>query len=208
MLQYVLFDFDGTLADSKHAFIAAWNELAEQRGYQKIEMGRLEELRKLSMQERSRQMDFPLHKLPLVIPQLYRLYRRHAKDVELFAGMPELLGELKAHGCGVAVLSSNAPENIRGLLQKHGVDIPLILTSSLVFGKDRLLKRFLKEHGLRASEVLYVGDEQRDIAACKKAGVQIAWVSWGYDAHEAVEASKPDYIAHEPADLLQICRNL
>ena len=35
--------------------------------------------------------------------------------------------------------------------------------------------------------MLYVGDEQRDVAACKKAGVNVIWVSWGYDVIETVK---------------------
>jgi phosphoglycolate phosphatase len=52
--------------------------------------------------------------------------------------------------------------------------------------------------------VLYVGDEVRDIVACKKAGVKIAWVDWGYDLKEAVADEKPDYLISNPLEIISI----
>lgn len=50
-----------------------------------------------------------------------------------------------------------------------------------------MIKRFLKSKKITEKDMLYVGDEQRDVAACKKAGVNVIWVSWGYDVIETVK---------------------
>ena len=52
--------------------------------------------------------------------------------------------------------------------------------------------------------MLYVGDEQRDIVACKKNNVKVIWVSWGFDIHAVIEKENPDFIAQQPADIIEI----
>ena len=61
------------------------------------------------------------------------------------------------------------------------------------------------KQALHPSNVLYVGDEVRDIEAAKKAGIRIAAVTWGYNSKKALEAYKPDYLVTKPEELLQIC---
>jgi phosphoglycolate phosphatase len=66
----------------------------------------------------------------------------------------------------------------------------------------------LKAFQLRKEEIIYVGDEVRDIQACKKSKVQVIGASWGYDQREALILASPDYIADNPKDILKIMTNL
>ena len=50
-------------------------------------------------------------------------------------------------------------------------------------------------------EIIYVGDEMRDIEASKKVGIPVIAVSWGLNKREALESFKPDQMAHSPKDL-------
>jgi phosphoglycolate phosphatase len=84
--------------------------------------------------------------------------------------------------------------------------ITKIYCKASLFGKDKLITKFLKKYNLNASEILYVGDETRDIVACQKVGVKIAWVEWGYDTKEAAAAVNPDYLAASPRDILSVFR--
>ncbi|GAE34006.1 HAD hydrolase-like protein [Halalkalibacter akibai] len=67
MLKYVIFDFDGTLANSKDVFISAWNSLADKHNYRKINRSELDTLRRLPILERVKRLDFPIFKAPLII---------------------------------------------------------------------------------------------------------------------------------------------
>ncbi|WP_102344968.1 HAD-IA family hydrolase [Bacillus sp. Marseille-P3661] len=205
MLKYVIFDFDGTLADSKLVFIAAYNALADKHQYKKISLDDLEMLKKLSIKERAKQLQFPLYKLPFLLPQLFQLYRQSLDQIQLFKGIDELLCALKQKGYKIAIISSNSQDNIIEILERNKIGgISSILCSNRIFGKDRLIKRFLRNHKLKASEVIYVGDEQRDIKACKKAGIKMIWVGWGYDDVEVIQSSQPEYMVNNPADILKI----
>lgn len=204
-MKHIIFDFDGTLADSTQVFMSAWNTLADKYRYKKIKLDELESLKKLSIMERSKLFNFPMYKMPIFIPQFYRLYRQSIKDVHLIDGMKDLLKELKKKGYTITIISSNDQENILQFLKLNKIDtVTNVICSSRIFGKDKIIHKYLKDHQLKPSEVIYVGDEQRDIVACKKVGVPIIWVSWGYDAIEVVRSEKPDYKVYAPAEILEI----
>ncbi len=205
MLKYIIFDFDGTLADSRNVFISAWNSLADKHQYRKIKREEWNSLRKLPILERIKCLNFPIFKTPLIIPDFYRFYRKYAKEINLYPGIKEMLDTLEREGHKLAIISSNSEDVIKEVLRRNYVrNISEILSSNLIFGKDQLIRKFLKENHLGASEVIYVGDEQRDILACKTTGVKIIWVSWGYDAKELVQSQQPDCLVDSPEEILEV----
>ena len=59
--------------------------------------------------------------------------------------MKEVLDELHKKGYGIAVISSNSEEHIRAFLHKNGIEnIQEVYCSKNLFGKDKMIKRFLK----------------------------------------------------------------
>ncbi|MEA0563074.1 MULTISPECIES: HAD-IA family hydrolase [Lysinibacillus] len=204
-MKHIIFDFDGTLADSTAVFASAWNTLAQKYKFKGIELKEIDALKKLSISERSKLFDFPMYKLPMILPQFYKLYRQSLNDVHLFDGMKEVLLEIDKRGYKILIISSNSKDNILEFLKMNGIHcVADVLCSNRIFGKDKVMKKFLKESNVHSSDVLYIGDEQRDIVACKKAGVPIAWVEWGYDAKEVVKNEEPEYKVATPQEILEI----
>ena len=204
-MKHIIFDFDGTLADSTAVFASAWNTLAQKYKFKGIELKEIDTLKKLSISERSKLFDFPMYKLPMILPQFYKLYRQSLNDVHLFEGMKELLIEIDKRGYKILIISSNSKENILEFLKMNGIHcVADVLCSNRIFGKDKVMKKFLKEANVDSSDVVYIGDEQRDIVACKKAGIPIIWVEWGYDAKEVVQNDEPEYSVSTPQEILEI----
>lgn len=204
-MKHIIFDFDGTLADSTAVFASAWNTLAQKYKFKGIELKEIDTLKKLSISERSKLFDFPMYKLPMILPQFYKLYRQSLNDVHLFEGMKEVLIEIDKRGYKILIISSNSKENILEFLKMNGIHcVADVLCSNRIFGKDKVMKKFLKEANVDSSDVVYIGDEQRDIVACKKAGVPIIWVEWGYDAKEVVQNDEPEYSVSTPQEILEI----
>ncbi|MGG1574655.1 HAD-IA family hydrolase [Fictibacillus sp. NRS-1165] len=205
MIKSVIFDFDGTMADSKRVFLSVFNQLAAKHGFRRVDLEEMEYLRKLSMRERMKQFDFPVHKLPAWSTEFYELYHQASEEVTLVPGMAELLSEVNSRGYKTAIISSNSRKNIDAFLDRNRLSpMEEVICSNRLFGKDRHIKSYLKRTGLGKEEVIYVGDEARDIAACRKCGIKIIWVSWGYDAREAAEKEKPDFMVYEPKDILKV----
>lgn len=204
-MKHIIFDFDGTLADSTAVFASAWNTLAQKYKFKGIELKEIDALKKLSISERSKLFDFPMYKLPMILPQFYKLYRQSLNDVHLFEGMKEVLIEIDKRGYKILIISSNSKENILEFLKMNGIHcVADVLCSNRIFGKDKVMNKFLKEANVESSDVIYIGDEQRDIVACKKAGVPIIWVEWGYDAKEVVQNEEPEYSVTTPQEILEI----
>lgn len=168
-MKHIIFDFDGTAADSTAVFASAWNTLAQKYKFKGIELKEIDTLKKLSISERSKLFDFPMYKLPMILPQFYKLYRQSLNDVHLFEGMKEVLIEIDKRGYKILIISSNSKENILEFLKMNGIHcVADVLCSNRIFGKDKVMKKFLKEANVDSSDVVYIGDEQRDIVACKK----------------------------------------
>ncbi|WP_240050889.1 HAD-IA family hydrolase [Metabacillus litoralis] len=207
-IRYVVFDFDGTLADTSEAFMYAWNKLADKYRYKKIKLEQIETIKKLNMKERSVLLNFPLYKIPFVMPELIKLYKDSVVDITLFPGVKSLLEKLNKTGYKIAIISSNSEGNIKNALKRNHADhlITDVISAKRIFGKDKTIDQFLKIKKLQASEMIYIGDEIRDIIACKKSNVKIVWVEWGYDGLDVVKSAEPDYMVKKPDEILEIVK--
>jgi phosphoglycolate phosphatase len=208
MITHVAFDFDGTLADSGNVAIASYNEIAQQNGYGKLTADNLQEMRKLSILERCKALGVPPYKMPWVMIQVGRVYRKAIHSIEFNEGIPELLKELRDRGLKLVIVSSNEEENIRAFLKRHSVEawVEDVICSSRIFGKAQLLRTLMKRTGLQRDQLVYVGDEHRDIEACKEAGVRVIAVRWGFDAENRLVEAEPDAIATHPAEVAECVR--
>lgn len=202
--KYIVFDFDGTLVDSRSIFISLYNELAVKHGYALMTEDNLPHLRSLSISERCKYLNVPLYKIPFLVSAVIKKYKDAVPQLEFNKGVEQLLSSLAENNIQYAVLSSNSKKNIAQFFELKGIVNDDIYCSRSVFGKHVLLNKFLKEKKLEASEIFYVGDELRDVIACRKSGVKVAWVSWGYDNEQVFKNNKPDHILHDPVDILEL----
>ncbi|PTL76148.1 HAD-IA family hydrolase [Vitiosangium sp. GDMCC 1.1324] len=205
MITHVVFDFDGTLADSKEAAVRLYNEVAGKSGYGLLTADNLETMRNLSVLERCRQLGVPPYKLPWLMVQITRRFRQAMQSIEFNEGIPELLQELRGRGLRLMILSSNDEGNIRAFLKRHSAEewVEDVYCSSSIFGKARLLRALMKRAGLNPDQLVYVGDEHRDVEACKEVGVKVIAVRWGVDADARLRQAGPNHIADRPAEIVE-----
>ncbi|QAA21718.1 HAD-IA family hydrolase [Sporolactobacillus terrae] len=209
MLKAVLFDFDGTLADSREAFLTAYNKLAQRHGFARLTHPLFEQLRARSMRERCKALNVPFHKIPFLIGEISRYYQASMMEIPLMKGAREMVRDLQAAGYRLAILSSNEEKNIRFFLKVHGLDgFSTIMCSRKLFAKDRLMNNYLKRQKLKPDQVVYIGDEARDVLASQKSGIRVVWAAWGFDGAENVRKAGPDFIAERPSDVLQLISEL
>lgn len=156
------------------------------------------------MMERFKYLKVPLYKIPFLTSKFLSLYSNSLQDITLVPGIRSTIDTLKNKGFSIAIISTNNEANIRTILDHHQLDIAEVFCSSKLFGKHRIIKKFLDKNRLEASEVLYVGDELRDLIACRKNQVKMIWVSWGYDSGASIVSERPDFVAHLPGDIVSI----
>lgn len=202
MIKYTIFDFDGTVADSKELAFNLLNELSGKYGFRKIAREEANKLMHLSMKERLKTLKIPLVQLPFMVLELKKKYASILPFIQPFDGIREVILSLKRQQIKAVIISSNSVENIKQFLVKHDLDFfEAIHSQSNIFGKHRSINALLRQLKIELKEVIYIGDEHRDIEACKKAAIKIIAVNWGLDPLALLKKANPDYIAKTPADI-------
>lgn len=208
-IKHLIFDFDGTLADSQAIFVTVFNRLAEKHNYRPIDLETMDHLRSLSIIDRCRYLNVPLYKVPLLAAEFLSYYKQETAHISLYDGIKEMLESLQANGYKFSIISSNDVPVIESFLSENGIGIfDGIYPSRNIFGKDKVIKSFLRKKGIHPSEAIYIGDELRDIQACQKAGIKIIWVSWGYDPESLIIDENPDFMANNPKEILTLLEQI
>jgi phosphoglycolate phosphatase len=201
----LIFDFDGTLANSLDATLRVANELAPEFGYRPAEAHEIEALRGASYRSIAAQLGIAWHKIPLIATRVRKELASKVSDMATFDGLPQVLLELRSRGLQLGVLTSNDISNVERFFSARGLTcFDFITSSSSVWGKERRLKSLLRSRRLGAHEVAYVGDEVRDIEATKPLGVSMIAVSWGYTSRAFLAQHAPDFIVDTPWELLEL----
>jgi len=202
--RFVLFDFDGTLADTLHVGGESFNKFADQFGYRKVALEDAATLRAMTLPQVLKYMRIPITKLPQIAKCVTGELNNRMGEVEIFPGLREVLLELREHGFTLGLLTSNSEANVKAFLEKY--DLPIfdpIHCGSKLMGKARIIRSMLRRAGFKKHETLVIGDEVRDIEASKKAGVRCAAVAWGYNAPEALRRFEPDFFFETPEEILR-----
>jgi phosphoglycolate phosphatase-like HAD superfamily hydrolase len=204
----LVFDFDGTIADTLGETRKIFNELAPGYGIRQVAEHEVEKLRHLSLKQLLDHLEIPKRRVPSLIARGTSILRGSITRLDLIQGMSEVLTELRVHVESFGILTSNTPENVDLFLRGHGLReiFDFISSTSKLTGKSKHLKAIRKTFSLRAEEMLYVGDELRDVKASQKAGIPIAAVTWGFNSRESLAAEKPDFIFDQPKDFMRLLK--
>ncbi|MBI2775259.1 HAD-IA family hydrolase [Candidatus Dependentiae bacterium] len=201
----LIFDFDGTIADSLPAIFQALNNNASYFGYKTIE--RIELLAGKDSSEFLKEFEISSIKLPFVVQAVRNEVNKKITSIQPFDQLKSILDQLKAKQVKLGIVTSNSTQNVKEFLAYHNLDyFDLIHGGSSLFGKGKILKKLLNDHNLEASNVIYIGDETRDIQAAQENHIRCAAVTWGLCTAERLAAYKPDFIVHDKSDLLMLAQ--
>jgi phosphoglycolate phosphatase len=187
----VLFDFDGTLADSLDWFLGIFDQVAERYGFRHLAPGDRERLRGLETRAILCDLGVPAWKLPLIARHLRETAARDIAKIRLFPGATVMLSSLATSGLQLAVVSSNAEENVRRVLGSAAAHVGHYACGASLFGKATKVRAVL--HAARADPgtALLIGDEARDIEAANRTGIGSAAVAWGYADPQFLRSLSP-----------------
>ncbi|WP_010215896.1 HAD hydrolase-like protein [Sphingomonas sp. PAMC 26621] len=197
----VIFDFDGTLADSGDWFLSTVDHLADRFKFRRVSADEVESLRGKSTREVIRLLGIPRWKLPAMARYLHALLAQQTDRIALFDGIVPLLDELRDGGVRLALVTSNAEHNARAILGPTVAAFDWLECGASLFGKARCYRRVLRRSGMLRGEVLSIGDETRDIVAARKVGIVAGSVLWGYARPDALLAMRPDLAFETPAQI-------
>ncbi len=200
----ILFDFDGTIADTYQAIANITNQLSTEFGYKALEPAELLLIKNLSSREIVKRSEISAFKLPFLVRRIRLELSKEIAELEPISDMDRALLSLKTQGYVLGIVTSNNQENVEIFLTKNQLNHLFSYTYSGtgIFGKHRVINQAIRENGLNKSEVIYVGDETRDIRSARKSRIPVIAVGWGFNAVEILAEHQPDYIANNPSELL------
>jgi phosphoglycolate phosphatase len=205
----VIFDFDGTITQIIKSPENIVNALAREFSFKKIKAEDVEKLKAKKAQEVIKLLNIPLMKLPFILIKARFLLNKEMENLKPFEGIKEVVNFLFNNNLELGILTSNSKENVVKFLKKNEMDIfNFIFSEKSIFGKDKVLLRLMKKRKLKPENIVFIGDETRDIEAAKKAKIKIIAVSWGFNKEDLLKKYNPDYLASAPKDLIGILKNI
>ncbi len=198
----VIFDFDGTIADTFEIVLNLMLKHAKFLGIKNVDDETIKKLRNFPLIELIEELDISKIKIPFVAWLVKRQLGEEIHNIKPFKGMVALIESLKKQGFVVGIVSSNSRRNIHEFIESNKMDIfDFFHTERNLFGKGVVLERLIKKEHFDKSNVVYVGDEVRDIMACRKTGIKVISVSWGYNTKEILEKHNKEFVVDTPHEL-------
>jgi phosphoglycolate phosphatase len=205
-IKMLVFDFDGTLADTFQHTMRITNILSDEFKFKKVHDHEIEFLKGKTIHEIIKHLNVPILKIPSIVTKARSELHKQIDSIQPIEGLKEVLPQFKQAGLRLGILTTNSQENVEKFLEMHDLKIfDFIVSTSRVWGKNYGLTKLMNQERLAPANILYVGDETRDIEAAQKSGIRVVAVTWGYNSHNVLEKFQPDFIAHTPAELFDIC---
>ena len=184
----VIFDFDGTLADSLPWFVTIVNGVAERYKFKVLDPADIDRLRGYDARQVISHLGVPVWKIPLIGRHVRGLMAENIHAIKLFDGVDGMLQQLAAAGVTLAVVSSNSLANVQAVLgPANAALIRHYACGVAMFGKGPQFRKVVRRSGVAPRETLCVGDELRDLRAARGEGLAFGAVTWGYTSAAAFE---------------------
>jgi phosphoglycolate phosphatase len=213
----IIFDLDGTLADTLTDIANSMNRVLQKRGYPvhqaeeyKYLIGRgLENLVTTSLPAESR--------LPSIISACLASLIEDYHDnclvhTHLYPGIESLLFRLQDLGLKLAVFSNKADDLTRIIVQSllPGIRFGKIVGARPDYPKKpdpsgaRLISDYLK---ITPEQMIYLGDSDVDMLTARAAGMLAVGVLWGFRTKEELLLNGADHLLNDPFELMELLEN-
>ena len=114
--QLVIFDFDGTLADSFPWFSRIIDDVADRFRFKRMAPHEMDTLRTMDARALMRHLGVPLWKVPFIAHHMRKRKSRELDQTRPFDGVEAMLRELSDAGIALALVTSNSEPNARAIL--------------------------------------------------------------------------------------------
>ena len=213
-IKAVLFDLDGTLADTALDLGGALNTMLREQGLPEVSM---DEIRPVASHGASGLLKLGMN-LDKSDPNHARLRQQYLdtyetcfdKDTVLFEGIDALVQAIHARGLKWGIITNKPHTFTHRLVPQLGFSVaPDVVVSgdTTAEAKPSTKPMFYacEQIDIVPEACLYVGDAERDMQAGKNAGMKTVLVSWGYiHADDKTEEWPADSVIDTPEQLLQL----
>ena len=201
----LIFDFDGTLANSFPWLLGILDELAHRFKATPLDPTRLHELKNYPPRKIMKMHNVPVWKLPAILRFTRAKMRANSEGIIRFEGVDNLLQSLHKRNVRMALVTTNTRETVRKVLGDELFEMFHLFEDKVsIFGKPAALNRIARKSGFEKSEMLAIGDEIRDVEAAKKVSIPFGAVAWGFTSLEALSSRFPEHVFTEVEQILDL----
>ncbi len=206
-----IFDFDGTLGDTKECVVASFHQALLDNNLSTINREQIIHYMGLSLSLSFRKLTD--NKLDdSLYEKLVNDYRKHyrtflTEKTLIFPEVKKTLHELKEKGKLISIATSKKTEFARLSCSYLDIDqyIDLYIGDDLVTNKKphpEMLQYTLRELHVDTKDTVMIGDSTFDIEMGNAMGMDTIAVTWGAHSEELLRSKDPTYIIHNFSDII------
>lgn len=217
MIKAVLFDLDGTLANTLCDLAAAANYALEKLGFptHSVEAFKyfagngMPKMLERTLPENCRNKE----NVDKILPVFMEYYSVHYADkTEAYEGVLQLVNTLKSRGIKIAVVTNKAQESAEAVVNKLYGNV-----FDVIFGKrDNIPLKpdptaayaVMDMLGVNPSETVFLGDSGMDVATGVNCGAFPVGELWGFRDEKELKENGAGYIISKPLQLLDIIEEI
>lgn len=202
----LIFDFDGTLANSFEHVVNILYKNMQKSKYKNLLTKK--EIKDYIQNKDLKQLikEYKLSKIQIAYI-IYKVRRDLKKEMINIKPFPEVENTLKKlhKKYSLYLLTSNNKKNVIQFLKQNNIKIfdKMYFKSSL-FGKNKNLLKIIKKNNLKKENVTYIGDETRDIIACQKINIKIVATTYGYNSKKLIQSKNPNFTISKFKEILDL----
>ena len=201
----IIFDFDGTIADTLVVAEQIMHDLAPDFGLPIVTRNEILALKHKSVPELLKLSGLSWAQLPIFVHKARNKFKVYLTQVNPILHMPETLSTLQKRGYQMGILTSNSKASVNQFLTDNQLQFfDFIHAPRSLFGKSKMMRRIIKHYKLQPGEVSMIGDEIRDVEAAQKVGIDSVAVTWGFNSEDLLKTKTPCHLVNQPRQLLDI----
>ena len=207
----LIFDFDGTLADTRSGILSTAQEVLRRMGYPPADEEALCATIGLPLRENfTRGAGLPEEEADRAVAIYREIFEAvGVPAITLFPGVKETLATLAGRGIPMAVATSRGQRSVERLMNRLGIDV--YIPPERCFGLETVARPkpapdlvyvIMGKMGARPEETLVIGDTTFDIEMGKAAGCRTCGVTFGNQSADQLAGASPDYLLDDLRKLL------
>ena len=211
----IIFDFDGTLCDTRSNIITAFRATMEHLGLEMRDEETCGATIGLTLRDGFKSMypEFDDAKIDYCVETYRQIFAERRKELmpDLFPSVKETLEALRKRGYRMTIATSRLTDSLMLFMRHHGIDHYFeyaVGSDSVTHHKphpEPALKT-LAALNIAPSEAIMVGDMPVDIAMAHNAGIRAIGVDYGNATREELEAAEADWIVDSITKILEIIK--
>lgn len=202
MIQYVIFDVDGTLIDTEIAIRKSLQKALLEESGKEYDSDSLDFIFGIPGKDALEQLG--IKEIDRVLQKWDKYMEDYKGDIKVFEGIEAVLNLLKGKNIGIGVVTSKTRAEFDhdfpsfGLMKYLNHIVCADDTAKHKPNPEPILK-FLEKAGIKSQEAIYIGDTAYDCKAAKGANVKFALALWGARNPDSIDA---DYKLVQPQDVM------